>query len=84
MVIVLIPLATHVCTVQVMIRSMIHYQCWMLFSFNVGQVRMYGSFEQLTTAIKSYLQAEDPGKLFVKILERLEADFDHGAASRLV
>lgn len=43
---------------------------------------MYGSFEQLTNAIRSYLTAEDPGKLFVKILERLETDFENGSVSR--
>ncbi|XP_072039857.1 uncharacterized protein [Amphiura filiformis] len=48
----------------------------------LDEVRMYGSFEQLTTAIKSYLTADDPGTLFVKILERLEADFDHGTFPR--
>ena len=46
------------------------------------QVRMYGSFFQLTKAIQSYLAADDPGELFVKILERLEDDFDNGAVSR--
>ena len=45
---------------------------------------MYGSFHQLTKAIQSYLAADDPGKLFVKILERLEEDFDNGAVSRYV
>ena len=48
------------------------------------QVRMYGSFEELTNAIKSYLMADDPGKLFVKILERMTDDFDNGAISRYV
>ena len=46
------------------------------------QVRVYGVFEQLTTAIKSYLTAENPGALFGKILERLEADFENGEVSR--
>ncbi|XP_063951363.1 uncharacterized protein LOC129253865 [Lytechinus pictus] len=48
----------------------------------LDEVRMYGSFSQLTTAIKSYLAADDPGALFVKILQRLENDFETGAVSR--
>lgn len=48
----------------------------------LDEVRMYGSFSQLTTAIKSYLTADDPGALFGKILERLEADFEKGDISR--
>ena len=46
------------------------------------QVRMYGVFEHLTTAIKSYLTADNPGALFGKILQRLEKDFENGDISR--
>eukprot|EP00057_Strongylocentrotus_purpuratus_P003545 XP_003726872.2 PREDICTED: TPR repeat-containing protein DDB_G0287407 [Strongylocentrotus purpuratus] len=48
----------------------------------LDEVRMYGSFSQLTTAIKSYLAADDAGALFVLILQRLESDFETGAVSR--
>ncbi|XP_071484949.1 uncharacterized protein [Diadema antillarum] len=48
----------------------------------LDEVRIYGSFNQLTTAIKSYLAADNPGKLFGKILERMEDDFEKGSLSR--
>ena len=43
---------------------------------------MFGSYEQLTSAIQTYLLAKDPGELFVKILERLESDFESGVEAR--
>lgn len=46
------------------------------------EVRIYGDFFQLTGAIKSYLEAQDPGQLFVKVLERLESDFESGEYGR--
>ncbi|XP_041454385.1 uncharacterized protein LOC121407396 [Lytechinus variegatus] len=48
----------------------------------LDEVRVYGNFFQLTTAINSYLTAEDPGALFVKVLQRLENDFEKGAVCR--
>ncbi|XP_033109971.1 uncharacterized protein LOC117111194 [Anneissia japonica] len=48
----------------------------------MDEIRIYGSFYQLTNAIKTYLRADDPGKLFVKILERLETDFESGPYER--
>ncbi|XP_033109970.1 uncharacterized protein LOC117111193 [Anneissia japonica] len=48
----------------------------------MDEIRMYGSFYQLTNAIETYLRADDPGKLFVKILERLETDFESGSYER--
>ncbi|XP_038058559.1 uncharacterized protein LOC119729838 [Patiria miniata] len=42
----------------------------------LDEVRMYGNFFQLTTAIKEYLAASNPGELFVKILDRMEKDFE--------
>ena len=43
---------------------------------------MFGSFEHLTGAIKEYVKAKDAGELFVKILERLEKDFESGSDAR--
>ena len=43
---------------------------------------MYGVYEKLTGAIKDYLAARDPGELYVKVLERLEADFEKGENGR--
>ena len=43
---------------------------------------MYGSFRTLTSKIQDYLTAEMPSALFAKVLERLEADFEHGAEAR--
>ncbi|XP_030831949.1 TPR repeat-containing protein DDB_G0287407 [Strongylocentrotus purpuratus] len=48
----------------------------------LDEVRVYGDFFKLTPAIKSYLTAEDPGALFVKVLQRLENDFEKGAVCR--
>ncbi|XP_030833932.1 TPR repeat-containing protein DDB_G0287407 [Strongylocentrotus purpuratus] len=48
----------------------------------LDEVRVYGSFYELTAAIKTYLQARDPGQLFVKVLERLESDFERGEHGR--
>ena len=48
------------------------------------QVRMYGNFFQLTTAIKGYLAASNPGELFVKILDRMENDFEQSIVERFV
>ncbi|XP_071959587.1 uncharacterized protein [Antedon mediterranea] len=48
----------------------------------MDEIRMYGEFFQLTSAIKSYLSADSPGELFVKILERLENDFETGSFER--
>ncbi|XP_071959589.1 uncharacterized protein [Antedon mediterranea] len=48
----------------------------------MDEIRMYGSFYQLTSAIKTYLLADNPGELFVKILERLENDFEVGSFER--
>ena len=45
----------------------------MLYPF---QVRVYGSFRTLTQKIQEYLQADNPGDLFAKILERMEDDFN--------
>ena len=51
------------------------YNCHqpMLYPF---QVRVYGSFRTLTQKIQEYLQADNPGDLFAKILERMEDDFN--------
>ena len=54
----------------------------LFFLFLYLKVRMFGSYEQLTSAIKTYLLAKDPDELFVKILERLESDFESGAEAR--
>ena len=43
---------------------------------------MYGDFFQLTTAIKEYLAAGNPGELFVKILDRMEDDFEQRLVER--
>ncbi|XP_072040846.1 uncharacterized protein [Amphiura filiformis] len=48
----------------------------------LDEVRVFGSFEHLTNAIKDYVKAKDPGELFVKILERLESDFESGSEGR--
>ncbi len=48
------------------------------------KVRVFGSYEQLTSAVKDYVKAKDPGELFVKILERLELDFESGPEARYV
>ncbi|XP_041471148.1 TPR repeat-containing protein DDB_G0287407-like [Lytechinus variegatus] len=48
----------------------------------LDEVRVYGSFYQLTSSIKNYLEAQDPGQLFVKVLERLESDFEQGEHGR--
>ncbi|XP_038072011.1 uncharacterized protein LOC119740704 [Patiria miniata] len=48
----------------------------------LDEVRMYGSFFQLTTAIKEYLAAGSPGELFVKILDRFQDDFEQGIVER--
>eukprot|EP00057_Strongylocentrotus_purpuratus_P006384 XP_011660858.1 PREDICTED: uncharacterized protein LOC576310 isoform X1 [Strongylocentrotus purpuratus] len=48
----------------------------------LDEVRVYGSFYELTAAIKTYLEAQDPGQLFVKVLERLESDFERGEHGR--
>ncbi|XP_061175870.1 uncharacterized protein LOC133184810 [Saccostrea echinata] len=42
----------------------------------LDEVRMYGNFRMLTQKIQDYLQADSPGVLFTKILERLESDFN--------
>ncbi|XP_022088563.1 uncharacterized protein LOC110978130 isoform X2 [Acanthaster planci] len=49
----------------------------------LDEVRMYGNFFQLTTAIKGYLAAGNPGELFVKILDRMENDFEQSIVERL-
>ncbi|XP_022091330.1 uncharacterized protein LOC110979639 [Acanthaster planci] len=48
----------------------------------LDEVRMYGNFFQLTTAIREYLAAGNPGELFVKILDRFEDDFERGIVER--
>ncbi|XP_071504967.1 uncharacterized protein [Diadema antillarum] len=48
----------------------------------LDEVRIYGYFFKLTDAIRRYLEASDPGELFVKVLERLEADFETGENGR--
>ena len=54
-----------------------------MFLFPPRKVRVFGSFEHLTDAVKEYVKAKDPGELFVKILERLEKDFESGSEARL-
>ena len=49
-----------------------------------SQVRVYGNFRKLTEKIQEYLQADSPGELFAKILERLEVDFEQGQQPRWV
>ena len=49
-----------------------------------NKVRMYGNFRLLTDKIRGYLEAETPGDLFAKILERLEQDFETGLHTRFV
>ncbi|KAK3101549.1 hypothetical protein FSP39_004391 [Pinctada imbricata] len=41
----------------------------------LDEVRLYGSFRTLTKRIQDYLQADNPGDLFAKILERMEEDY---------
>ncbi|XP_078619476.1 uncharacterized protein LOC144886633 isoform X1 [Branchiostoma floridae x Branchiostoma japonicum] len=48
----------------------------------LDEMRLYGEFETVTTRIKHYLEAENPGVLFGKILERLEKDFETGVNTR--
>ncbi|CAH1253937.1 TEP1 [Branchiostoma lanceolatum] len=48
----------------------------------LDEMRLYGEFETVTTRIQHYLEAENPGVLFGKILERLENDFETGVNTR--
>ncbi|VDI39379.1 Hypothetical predicted protein [Mytilus galloprovincialis] len=48
----------------------------------LDEIRIFGSFRQLTDKIKEYLSARNPQELFAKILERLEHDFETGTNSR--
>ncbi|XP_063416845.1 uncharacterized protein LOC134699089 isoform X1 [Mytilus trossulus] len=48
----------------------------------LDEIRIFGSFRQLTDKIKEYLSARNPQELFAKILERLEHDFETGTNPR--
>ncbi|ELU12330.1 hypothetical protein CAPTEDRAFT_96933 [Capitella teleta] len=47
------------------------YLCGLL-----DEVRVFGSFRELTSKLAEYLSAATPGELFAKILARLENDFE--------
>jgi hypothetical protein len=43
------------------------------------EVRVFGSYETLNKRIDHYMEAKDETEMFLKVIDRLEEDFDKGA-----